>query len=95
MAVFTRDSRYVLHATIGRAVDRRGREVACVTPARIPPTAQLGIHRRRDGQRLDHIAERYLGDAGGFWRIAAHNGALGVEQLADAPLVGIPLKGGG
>jgi hypothetical protein len=93
VAIFTRTSRYVLHAKLIQAVDRRGREVACVTPARVPPAAQMGIHRRRDGQRLDHLAERYLGDASGFWRIASHNGAIGIEQLAETPLVEIPVKG--
>jgi hypothetical protein len=93
MAVFERTSRYLLHSSVTQATDRRGRIVSCVLPAAIPPAANLGIHRRRDEQRLDHIAERYLSDATAFWRIAAHNGAMTVEQLADAPLVAIPVKG--
>ena len=67
--------------------------VACVTPALIPPAARVGLHRRRDGQRIDHLAERYLGDATAFWRIAQHNDAMSVEQIADAPFVAIPQKG--
>jgi hypothetical protein len=93
MSVFHATSRYLLYGDIVQAVDRKGRIVSCVTPVRIPPAANLGIHRRRDGQRLDHISERYLADATAFWRIAAHNDAMTVEQLADTPLLAIPVKG--
>jgi hypothetical protein len=93
MAVFGPTSRYVLHASVTQAIDRKGRLVACVTPARIPPAANLGIHRRHDGQRLDHLAERYLGDPTAFWRIARHNDAMTVEQVAGQPLIAIPVRG--
>lgn len=93
MSVFHRTSRYLLHAQLITAVDRTGRVVACVTPAAIPAAARLGLHRRRDGQRADHLAERYLGDATAFWRIADHNDAMTLEQIADAPFVAIPVKG--
>lgn len=93
MSVFDRSSRYLLYGTVVQATDRRGRVVSCVTPVQVPPAAHLGIHRRREGQRLDHLADRYLGDATAFWRIAGHNGALTVEQLAETPLVAIPVKG--
>lgn len=93
MSVFERTSRYVLYASISTAVDRRGREVSCVLPATIPPAARLGVHRRHDEQRIDHLAERYLADAAAFWRIASHNGAMTLEQVANAPLVAIPVKG--
>ena len=33
MSVFDAKSRYVKHAAVTTAVDRRGRDVACVTPA--------------------------------------------------------------
>jgi len=93
MSVFHRNSRYVLYASITQATDRKGRAVPCVTPARIPDAPNLGTHRRRDGQRLDHISERYLADATAFWRIAHHNDAMTVEQAAETPLLAIPLKG--
>lgn len=93
MSVFHSTSRYIAHAKMGQAVDRKGRTVPCVLPARIPPAAHLGIHRRREGQRLDHIAEHYLADATAFWRIASHNDAMTVEQTAETPLVAIPVKG--
>lgn len=93
MSVFHRTSRYLLHGTVVQATDRKGRLVSCVTPARIPPAPNLGLHRRRDGQRLDHLAEQYLADATAFWRIASHNDAMTVEQIAQSPLVAIPMKG--
>ena len=80
MSVFQRTSRYLLYGTIVQATDRNGRVVSCVNPVRIPLAPNLGIHRRRDGQRLDHIAERYLADATAFWRIANHNDAMTVSR---------------
>lgn len=93
MAVFGPTSRYVLHSGLTQATDRKGRTVACVLPARLPQVANLGIHRRLDGQRLDHLAERYLGDPTAFWRIARHNDAMTVDQVADTPLIAIPVRG--
>lgn len=93
MSVFDAKSRYARFAKAATAVDRRGRTVACVTPAEIPPRAQLGLHRLRDGQRLDHMAAHYLDDAAGYWRIADHNDAMTAEAALDTPLVGIPVKG--
>ena len=93
MLVFERNSRYVLYSSLLVTTDLKGRQVPCVLPAHIPPAAHMGIHRRREEQRLDHLANRYLADPTGFWRIAAHNGALTVEQLAEAPLLLIPVKG--
>lgn len=93
MSVFTRTSRYVLFSQMAQATDRKGRQVACVLPARIPPAPNLGLHRRHDGQRLDHLADRYLGDPTAFWRIAAHNDAMTVEQVAEQPFIAIPVRG--
>lgn len=93
MSVFHRSSRYLLFAGVTQGLDRKGRLVPCVTPARIPEVPQLGLHRRREGQRLDHLSERYLADATAFWRIAHHNDAMTVEQVAETPLLAIPVKG--
>jgi hypothetical protein len=93
MSVFDATSRYVLFAGLTTATDRKGRVVPCVLPARVPPESNLGIHRRREGQRLDHLANRYMGDPTAFWRIAAHNEAMTVEQIAETDLVPIPVRG--
>jgi hypothetical protein len=93
MSVFDAKSRYVRHAGRTTAVDRRGREVACVTPAEVPMLPEAGFHRRRQGQRLDHLANHYLGDPAGFWRIAEANDAMTVEAALHRPLVRIPQRG--
>ena len=92
MSVFDPKSRYVKHATVTTAVDRRGREVACVTPALVPPQLELGQHRKKQGQRLDHIANHYLNDPAGFWRIAEMGGAMTAEAALNPPLIRIPTK---
>jgi hypothetical protein len=93
MSVFSATSRYLAFSTISEATDRRGRRVACVLPARLPQAANLGLHRLQEGQRLDHLADRYLGDPTAFWRIARHNDAMTVEQVAEQPLIAIPVRG--
>lgn len=93
MAVFDRKSRYARHATIVQADDRLGRRVSCLTPATPPKKPELGLHKRREGQRLDHLSARYLDDPAGFWEIAEANDAMAPEAAADLPLVRIPQKG--
>lgn len=92
MSVFDAKSRYVKHASPATATDRRGRLVACVTPAVVPAQVELGQHKLRQGQRLDHLANHYLGDPAGFWRIAELNDAMTVESALDTPLVRIPTR---
>jgi hypothetical protein len=55
------------------------------------PTAVLGYHRRRQGERLDNIAARYLADATTFWRLCDANGAMVPDALAVRDLIGIPI----
>jgi len=64
-----------------------------VQAVRIPlpgPAAVQGYHRRLAGQRLDHIANRFLADATAFWRLCDANNAVLPETLANGDLVGIP-----
>lgn len=92
MSSFDPDSRYVRFAKIVETTDRRGRTVRALTPAVIPAEPELGEHRRREGQRLDHLANRYLDQPTGFWRISRINDAMTPEVLADADSVKIPVK---
>jgi hypothetical protein len=55
------------------------------------PAAVLGYHRRTQGQRLDHLAARYLADATAFWRLCDANAAMVPDALAARDLVGIPI----
>jgi len=90
MALFDPRSRYVKFAHVYTTTDRRGRTVMAVGPASLPHESSLGVHRRKQGERLDHLAAFYLRDATGFWRITAHNGVMLPEALSDAPRVDIP-----
>lgn len=92
MSTFSPGSRYVLHAKTETATDRRGREVVALTPAEVPLQVELGKHRKKDHQRLDHLAHHYLKDATGFWRIAEANDAMLPDALAEADLVSIPAR---
>ena len=92
MSVFDPKSRYVKHSQVTTAVDRRGREVACVTPALVPPQTELGKHKLRQGQRLDHLAAHYLNDPSGFWRIAEMQDSMTAEAALNSALVRIPVK---
>jgi hypothetical protein len=60
----------------------------------LPPAPEgvrlLGYHTRQDDQRLDHIANHYLGDPTAFWRLCDANDAVVPDALAVHPLVGIP-----
>lgn len=93
MAVFDSKSRYVRNASTYTTTDRRRRTVTALTPAERPVQRHLGDHRRRDGQRLDHLANFYLGDALGFWRVAEHNDVMLPDALAEADIVRIPGRG--
>jgi len=93
MSIFQSGSRYLKYSTMITAVDRRGRTVSCLSPARLPAQVELGKHRLKEQQRLDHLAQHYLGDPTLFWRIAFANEAMTADQLAEAEFVSIPVKG--
>ena len=89
MAVFDKKSRYK-NASIYEATDCRGRRVPALTAADRPVQTLLGEHLRREGQRLDHLANFYLQDCNGFWRIAQLNDAMLPDALAETDIVKIP-----
>jgi len=90
MAIFDGESRYVKNASLYEVTDRRGRRVAALTVADKPVQTLLGEHLRREGQRLDHLANFYLQDPNGFWRIAELNDAILPDALAETDIVKIP-----
>ena len=87
--MFDEKSRYA-DADIYLVTDRRGRLVPVVTAPAPPPKAFLGIHLLRQGERLDHLATKYLGNPAGFWRIAEQNDAMLPEALTEAHEIEIP-----
>lgn len=69
--------------------------VVAVTRLPQPRSAPLlGYHRRLQGQRLDLIANRYVGDPTGFWQLCDANGSVVPDALASHALIAIPGKGG-
>ena len=63
-----------------------GTEVACLRRRFVPPPenfALLQYHNVTEGERLDHIAAKYLGDPEQFWRLCDANGALRPNELVE------------
>ena len=92
MALLDKKSRYAKNATTYEATDRRGRKVLAFTVADKPVQTLLGEHLLKQGQRLDHLANFYIEDANGFWRIAELNEAMLPDQLAEVEVVKIPTE---
>ncbi len=90
MAIFDAKSRYALNAELYEVRDRRGRTVMALTVPEAPVQNLLGEHRRKEGQRLDHLANFYLKDPNGFWRIAEINGAMLPDAIAQVNSLQIP-----
>jgi hypothetical protein len=69
-----------------------------VTATRLPTpglAVVLGYYRRKSGDRLDHIAARFMADATAFWRICDANGAVSPDALVARDLVGVPIDASG
>ncbi len=69
-----------------RAGDGTEREVAFKRRRFIPPSdeaATLVEHTATQGERLDYITARYLGDPTQFWRICDVNNVLRPEELEE------------
>ena len=54
----------------------------------------IGWHRPLDGERLDLLAFRYLGNPTAAWTIAATNNAMDPDALTVHDLIAIPGKAG-
>jgi hypothetical protein len=90
MAVFDRKSRYVKNASTYEAIDRRRRRVVALTVAEKPAQTLLGEHLRKEGQRLDHLANFYIEDPNGFWRLCELNDVMLPDALAEVDVIKIP-----
>jgi hypothetical protein len=84
---FPPSSRY--HDTeIAQFTAANGRTVAYLRRRFVPPPdnfATLQKHRVTEGERLDHLAAKYLGDPVQFWKICDANGAFVPAELTDTP----------
>lgn len=89
--MFDTKSRYV-NLEPYEVTDRRGRAVKVVPVPAAPSQELLGVHRLRQGQRLDHLAAKYIDNPAGFWRICELNGVMLPETLSEALEIEIPVK---
>ena len=54
----------------------------------VPPPERFALlqeHSVAQGERLDTVAARYLGDPEQFWRICDANGAIRPDELIETP----------
>lgn len=66
--------------------DGQPREIRYVERRFLPPASAgttLVLHSVVQGERLDRVTARYLGDPLQFWRVADANTALRPEELTD------------
>jgi hypothetical protein len=83
--LFPANSRYQSIETM-RVTLPNGTEVTCLKRRFIPPPERLAswqTHQVVEGDRLDNLAGRYLGDAEQFWRICDANRAMRPDELVE------------
>lgn len=87
--MFDPKSRYANLATY-TVIDHRGRMVPVAPVPSRPNENTLGYHVLRQGERLDHLAARYLSDPAGYWRICELNDVMLAEDLTERREIAIP-----
>jgi hypothetical protein len=91
MANFDRSSRYARAGQRYEVTDIRGRSVLAVPTPEPPVELAAGVHVKKQGQTLDQLANGYLTDPHGYWRIAELNGVLVPDALEERDMVLIPV----
>ena len=64
-----------------------GREIAYLRRRFLPPPGEgalIAEHAVVQGDRLDNVTARYLGDPEQFWRVCDGNNAMQPQELTDA-----------
>lgn len=64
-----------------------GKEITCLSRRFIAHTGlipSVGTHFVAQGDRLDNVAMRYLGDPEQYWRLCDANGVLRPDELVEA-----------
>jgi len=84
-SLFPPSSRY--HGVALAKWDRRdGSTIAYLRRRFVPPPERFVLlleHTVVDGDRLDNLAARYIGDAEQFWRLCDANGAMQPDALTE------------
>jgi len=89
--MFDKKSRYY-NLKPYQVTDNRGRKVVVFPVPDVPRQSLLGRHLVKQGQRIDHLAYKYLDEPAGFWRICEVNNVMLPEQLSEASEIIIPVK---
>jgi hypothetical protein len=89
--MFDKKSRYANLDTY-EVTDHRGRTVTVVPVPEAPEEEAIGYHLLKQGQRVDHLAKKYLDNPAGFWRISELNDVMLPETLTEAQEIAIPQK---
>ena len=89
--MFDKKSRYVNQKTY-LVTDHRGRIIPVVPVPDAPQEISIGLHILQQGQRLDHLAKKYLDNPAGFWRICELNDVMLPEALTEAQEIAIPRR---
>ena len=88
--MFSPGSRY--EKTGVYTVTTKSGQMVRVTRLPLVSTVPLrGFHPRKQGQRLDLIAAKYLADPTAFWRLCDANRAMVPDALSVHELIGVPV----
>jgi hypothetical protein len=95
--VFSQSSRYA-KLPVAELTTPDGRTLRYVTRRIIAPASastRLLAHKVVQGERLDNVTARHLGDPLLFWVVCDANGAMRPEELVEVPgrSITIPLPG--
>ncbi|MGM0554947.1 MAG: hypothetical protein ACQEVA_01070 [Myxococcota bacterium] len=79
------DSRYARNSTVTRPNPRREGEDARVVRLRMAKQGRPArTHKMKHGQRLEHLAYAFYGDAGQWWRsLDAEDAVFFAEELEE------------
>lgn len=97
--MFPPTSRY-FGVAISRFITTQGRQVCCLGRRFLPPVAgavAMTEHSVVQGDRLDNVTARYLGDPEQFWRLCDANHTLHPDELTaeTGRRILVPLPWGG
>lgn len=86
---------YGIETTTLGGDEAEGRSVAYLRRRFIPPPEQFALlqeHTVTRGDRLDNLADQYIGDPELFWRICDANNAMRPEDLTASDRIGSKLR---
>lgn len=91
MAIFDRLSRYAKPPLPQEhAVDIRGRQVRYLPTPEPPREISVGIHVKKQSDRLDQLAAAYLQDPHAYWRFLELNDVIVPDAIAEREQIDVP-----